>query len=61
MGRSTQGVTLISLDDGTWLAGIERVAESDTEAVLGAAEAEDDAGDAPSDPAGPAEGEGSAE
>jgi hypothetical protein len=29
--------------------------------VLGAAEAEDDAGDAPSDPAGPAEGEGSAE
>ena len=31
MGRSTQGVTLISLDDGTKLAGIEKVAESDNE------------------------------
>jgi DNA gyrase subunit A len=29
MGRSTQGVTLINLDEGTKLAGIERVAESD--------------------------------
>ncbi len=29
MGRATQGVTLINLDGGTWLAGIERVAESD--------------------------------
>jgi DNA gyrase subunit A len=31
MGRSTQGVTLISLDDGTKLAGIEKVVETDSE------------------------------
>jgi len=29
MGRSTQGVTLITLDDGTYLAGVEMVIESD--------------------------------
>jgi DNA gyrase subunit A len=29
MGRSTQGVTLISLDDGSTLAGIEKVCESE--------------------------------
>jgi DNA gyrase subunit A len=29
MGRSTQGVTLINLDDGTKLAGIEKVVESE--------------------------------
>ncbi|MCB1897955.1 DNA gyrase subunit A [Cognatazoarcus halotolerans] len=32
MGRSTQGVTLISLDEGTFLAGVEKVAESDEDA-----------------------------
>jgi DNA gyrase subunit A len=31
MGRSTQGVTLISLDDGTKLAGIEKVVETGSE------------------------------
>ena len=31
MGRSTQGVTLINLDEGTALAGIEKVAESDVD------------------------------
>ncbi len=31
MGRSTQGVTLISLDDGTKLAGIEKIIETDEE------------------------------
>ena len=30
-GRSTQGVTLISLDDGQLLAGIERIVERDAE------------------------------
>jgi DNA gyrase subunit A len=30
MGRSTQGVVLINLDEGTKLAGIEKVAEADT-------------------------------
>ena len=29
MGRSTQGVTLITLDDGTYLAGVEMVIESE--------------------------------
>jgi len=28
MGRATQGVTLIALDDGEKLAGLEKVAES---------------------------------
>ena len=31
MGRSTQGVTLISVDDGTFLSGLQRIAESDSE------------------------------
>jgi DNA gyrase subunit A len=29
MGRSTQGVTLISLDEGEKLAGVERIDERD--------------------------------
>jgi DNA gyrase subunit A len=29
MGRSTQGVTLINLDQGTYLAGVEKVIETD--------------------------------
>ncbi|HRD33416.1 MAG TPA: DNA gyrase subunit A [Rhodocyclaceae bacterium] len=41
MGRATQGVTLISLDEGTYLAGIEKVAESDADESL------DEAGDTP--------------
>ena len=31
MSRATQGVTLINLDEGTLLAGLEKLAESDTE------------------------------
>ncbi len=31
MGRSTQGVTLITLDDGTFLAGLEKVIETEDE------------------------------
>ncbi|MCE2969979.1 MAG: DNA gyrase subunit A, partial [Burkholderiales bacterium] len=31
MGRATQGVTLIALDDGTTLSGVQRVMESDAE------------------------------
>ncbi|MCB1893347.1 MAG: hypothetical protein KDF48_14090, partial [Rhodocyclaceae bacterium] len=31
MGRSTQGVTLIALDNGTKLAGIEKIIETDEE------------------------------
>jgi DNA gyrase subunit A len=35
MGRATQGVTLIALDDGTTLSGLQRVVESDSEAGNG--------------------------
>jgi DNA gyrase subunit A len=31
MGRATQGVTLINVDEGTWLSGLQRVVESDVE------------------------------
>jgi DNA gyrase subunit A len=31
MGRATQGVTLISMDDGSRLSGVQRVVESDTD------------------------------
>jgi DNA gyrase subunit A len=31
MGRATQGVTLIALDDGTTLSGLQRVVERDSE------------------------------
>ncbi|GAA4331535.1 DNA gyrase subunit A [Pigmentiphaga soli] len=49
MGRATQGVTLINVDEGTRLSGVQRVVESDTEeADAGAAPAADEgAGAAP--------------
>jgi len=31
MGRATQGVTLISLDDGTYLSGLQQVAETEAD------------------------------
>ena len=42
MGRATQGVTLISLDDGTKLSGLQKIAEADTD---GEAEAGDGEGE----------------
>jgi DNA gyrase subunit A len=33
MGRATQGVTLISVEDGTKLSGLQRVVESDVSEV----------------------------
>ncbi|MBN8440824.1 MAG: DNA gyrase subunit A [Thauera sp.] len=55
MGRSTQGVTLINLDEGTFLASIEKVAESESDetmidAAADAAEPGSEAGDAPAEP-----------
>ena len=44
-GRSTQGVTLINLDEGTRLAGIEKVLESDDDSGNGNGEAKDIAAD----------------
>jgi DNA gyrase subunit A len=31
MGRATQGVTLIAVEDGTKLSGLQRIVESDAE------------------------------
>jgi len=42
MGRATQGVTLINVDDGSTLSGVRRVVESDVDGDL---ESEDGAGD----------------
>jgi DNA gyrase subunit A len=47
LGRATQGVTLINLDEGTFLAGLEKVAESDSDPL--------DQGDASQTPQGEAE------
>jgi DNA gyrase subunit A len=33
MGRATQGVTLIAVEDGTKLSGLQRIAETDIEEV----------------------------
>jgi len=47
MGRATQGVTLINVDEGTRLSGLQRIAESDSDD-----EADDaDEGDVAADPA----------
>lgn len=55
MGRATQGVTLISVDDGSVLSGVRRVAESDADEAEeleslenGATDGQDPAGQAPS-------------
>ncbi|PRX26748.1 DNA gyrase subunit A [Paraburkholderia sp. BL18I3N2] len=49
MGRATQGVTLISLDEGTKLSGLQQVAEAEAES------------DAEGDAEGPAEGDNGGE
>jgi len=43
MGRATQGVTLISLDEGTKLSGLQRVAETEAEIDV-EGEADDESG-----------------
>jgi DNA gyrase subunit A len=48
-------VTLINLDEGTFLAGIEKVAESDVDEAIASGEAP-----APIDPAGESEAGGEA-
>ena len=55
MGRATQGVTLIAVEDGTKLSGLQRIVETDTEEVnyengdaeSGSAATEGEAEDAP--------------
>jgi DNA gyrase subunit A len=46
MGRATQGVTLIAVDEGTTLSGVQRVVESDSDDE-GAEKSEPDAPEAP--------------
>jgi DNA gyrase subunit A len=46
MGRATQGVTLISLDPGTKLSGLQRIVESDADANGGHGAADEAAGPA---------------
>jgi DNA gyrase subunit A len=55
LGRATQGVTLINLDEGTFLAGIEKVAESDVDEAMTNGEQP-----APANPAGEGEQGGEA-
>ncbi|MGZ9076690.1 MAG: hypothetical protein ACXW13_13045, partial [Burkholderiaceae bacterium] len=43
MGRATQGVTLIALDGGTLLSGLQRVVERDSDVVNGDAASNDGA------------------
>jgi DNA gyrase subunit A len=45
MGRATQGVTLISLDDGTKLSGLQHIAEAEVAVELDA-DLEGETGDA---------------
>jgi DNA gyrase subunit A len=47
MGRATQGVTLINIDEGTRLSGLQRIVESDVEG--NSEEAVDDASTTPDD------------
>jgi DNA gyrase subunit A len=47
LGRATQGVTLISLDDGAKLSGLQRIVENDANVENGDNGAE--GGDAPAD------------
>jgi DNA gyrase subunit A len=44
MGRATQGVTLIAVENGTKLSGLQRIAESDAEDDHGAEEGDGEAG-----------------
>ncbi|MEG1053505.1 MAG: DNA gyrase C-terminal beta-propeller domain-containing protein, partial [Janthinobacterium sp.] len=53
MGRATQGVTLIAVEDGTKLSGLQRVVETDIDEVELTTEAGTDAAPAPAEPAEP--------
>jgi DNA gyrase subunit A len=52
MGRATQGVTLIGLDDGSKLSGLQRIVENDANPVEGEVAPQDDLGDASGEASG---------
>ena len=47
LGRATQGVTLIALDEGSQLSGLQRIVENDANVADGDAGADDGAADTP--------------
>ncbi|WP_439684719.1 DNA gyrase subunit A [Cupriavidus oxalaticus] len=49
MGRATQGVTLINVDEGTKLSGLQRIVESDADNGAGPEETEEAGGNADAD------------
>jgi DNA gyrase subunit A len=52
MGRATQGVTLINVDEGTRLSGLQRIAESDSDDENDLDDGEEgEGGDVSADPA----------
>jgi DNA gyrase subunit A len=51
LGRATQGVTLIALDDGSKLSGLQRIVENDAQAD---SDADDNGAIGDTDTAGPA-------
>lgn len=57
LGRATQGVTLISLDEGSRLSGLQRIVENDAQALINGEAAEGAAEDGGSDGPAPDGGE----
>jgi DNA gyrase subunit A len=51
MGRATQGVTLIGLDEGAKLTGMQRIVENDAQAQAGETDGTDPSEDGGSDAA----------
>ena len=41
LGRATQGVTLIALDEGAQLSGLQRIVENDASLAAGETDADD--------------------
>jgi DNA gyrase subunit A len=60
MGRATQGVTLIGLDDGSKLSGLQRIVENDANPIEGETSPEDNSGDALGDASGETSGDSEA-
>ncbi|MDZ7862112.1 DNA gyrase subunit A [Acidovorax sp.] len=55
LGRATQGVTLIALDEGSQLSGLQRIVENDANVIEGEGGAADAGSDAAPDSDGPSE------
>ena len=60
MGRATQGVTLIGLDDGSKLSGLQRIVENDAIPIDGEVAPDDNLGDKPGETSGDTSGDSEA-